>query len=60
MSVRCDICGNVITDFDKLPVYLTITGWDVDEGQANLEVCRKCLLDRPEDILAKLERDKYE
>jgi len=60
VPVRCDICGNPITDFDKLPVYLTITGWDIDEGQANLEVCRHCLLNRPKDILEKLEGEEYE
>jgi len=61
MEVECEICHKTIkTDNEEKPTYAGITGWDGEGGQANVEVCKDCFKNKPEEILKKLEKMEYE
>lgn len=61
MKRTCEICEKIIkTDNEEKPEYLTITGWVDDNGQANLDVCKECFVNRPQEIIDKLKEMEYE
>ena len=59
MPIVCTICGEKITDGSKVPMWITVTGWDIDEGQYGFEICRTCLINKSKEILKKLEGGQY-
>lgn len=61
MGVECEICNNTIkTDNVEKPAYVSVTGWDGEDRQANLKVCKDCFKNKPETILSTLKRMEYE
>ena len=59
MSVKCDICGEPMTDGDRIPMFIVVSGFDIGGRQKNVEVCPECLLSRSDRILELLETGEY-
>jgi len=58
-DVECENCGEKIDIDAGKPSYLWVTGWTGDY-QFNMNVCIPCFMNKPDDIIEKLKKGKYE